>query len=143
MLWLQGDDVLFGSWPAKILGNGRGAVGEEAFTVVKTDQGVKDATTAPQQVPVPYASESAIGYSPALFQEGGRSNPAPLARDPKLHGTPPPDPQRFATLLGERSRENLWLACQTRRASCKQPGLSGHTRARGSQEKKGCQNKLP
>jgi hypothetical protein len=117
VLWLQGDDVLFGSWPAKILGGRRNSTDEtvgEAFTAVVDDEINHD-------VPMPYASESVMGYSPAVFQEGGRSNPPPPAKDPKLYGTPLPDSQRFATLLGERSRDNLWLACQTRRASCKDP----------------------
>jgi hypothetical protein len=122
VLWLQGDDVLFGSWPAKILGGRSGtddAVGGEAFTGAKDEEAAKKETN--NGVPMPYASESVMGYSPAVFQEGGRSNPPPPAKDPKLYGTPPPDSQRFATLLGERSRDNLWLACQTRRASCKDP----------------------
>lgn len=116
-LWWQGDELLFGAWPAKILGmrktsDDRGQTAE-AFTD-------KTALHTPEsdRVPLPYSSENMGLLSPAVFPDGARSNPPPPQRDPKLYGEAPPDTQRFATVLSHRARDDLWLACQTRRSSC-------------------------
>jgi hypothetical protein len=112
VLWLQGDDMMFGAWPAKILGKSQGTdkVAAEAFA---EEDKPKDPTT---DVPAPYASPSSDRFSPAVFAEGARSNPAPPPRDPKLYGER--NQPSFATVLGDRARDDLWLACQTRSASC-------------------------
>ena len=113
VLWLQGDDMMFGAWPAKIIGKSHDTdkVAAEAFA---EEEKPKDPTT---DVPAPYASLSSDRFSPAVFPEGARSNPAPPPRDPKLYGEPR-NQQSFATVLGDRARDDLWLACQTRSASC-------------------------
>ena len=66
-------------------------------------------------------SGNAGGYgadaSPAVFEEGRRTNPpAP----PSTHCVDPPDPQMMSLLLEYRNREGLFLACRPT-----EPGLCG------------------
>jgi hypothetical protein len=65
--------------------------------------------------PDPYTEPESlsISASPAEFTQGLTENPVPPAMPAHMRNELP-DPQRYSKLLEERSREELWLACQTR-----------------------------
>jgi hypothetical protein len=69
--------------------------------------------------PLPLAPPGLATISPVHFQKGLTKNPVAKLR---YLENDPPDPQRLSLLLQWRNREDLLLACRTRRNHCPKVG---------------------
>ena len=105
-LWVHDDGVFTSTFK----------LNTEVFAVAaaSTTSAKPAASTTDNGVPEAYAMQSlGSSASPTMFEHGNRKNlPAP---QPKYLLGRAPDPQRLSVLLQLRAREELWLACETRK----------------------------